>query len=203
VGSSTRRREGILWPLLLLAAVGVVVAAVLRDERGAARARVANEDGALALARELVAAEQAYRTRTGRFGWLEDLREAGLLPAGLATRAQPHGLQALGSGYQIDVLLPTGRAVNGVVPLGASGSSTPDAELATRHVAVVARPLRPGVDGFRTWYVDESAHAFVSEGVSDLDSLADNPLPARQVTRAHRQEELGFVWRHADDLERD
>lgn len=203
MGSTGRRRESILWPLAVLALVGGVLAFGISRERGAARERVANEDAALAAARAVGRAQKAFHARTGRYGWLEELREAGLLPPETRIRAGAHGLQALSAGYTLDVLLPSGRAVVGEVPLGTHAIGPAEPALASRHFAVVARPERPGQDGFRIWYLDEEGQVFLSEGVSDVEGLRDNPLPAVRVTRPRKQEEPGLVWRRLDDLDRD
>jgi hypothetical protein len=203
MGGTGRRRESILWPLAVLAVVGAVLFVVVRRERGAARERVANEDTALATARTLGRAEQAFHARTGRYGWLEELRDAGLLPPDVPTRMAAHGLQALNAGYMLDVLLPSGRAVVGEVPLGTHATGPAEPALASRHFAVVARPERPGKDGFRIWYLDEEGRVFLSEGVSDVEGLRENPLPLARVTRPKKQEEPGLVWRRLDELDRD
>lgn len=197
-----RRRESLLGSVACLLLVGAVVAFGLARERSAARERIQREAGALEEAHRLGAAQQAFRKRTGRFGWLEELRDAGLLE-GRRLRAGPQGLQVLVDGYAIDALLPTGPALAGQVPMGAKAAGLPEPTLVDRHVALVARPERPGIDGYRIWYVDEEGRTFLCEGVSDVAGLAENGLPPLRVTRSHSQEEPGVVWRLLEDLTRD
>ena len=203
MGSGGRRRESILWPLAVLALLGGGLILVVERERSAARERVANEDAALATVRALARAEEAFHVRTGRYGWLEELRDAGLLPGGAAIRVAAHGLQALAAGYTFDILLPSGRPVVGEVPLAAHAAGPPEPALAGKHFAVVARPERPGKDGFRTWYLDEEGRVYLSEGVSDVEGLQANPLPTARVTQPRKQDAPGLVWRRLDDLDRD
>jgi hypothetical protein len=200
VGSG-RRREHILWPLAVLALVAAAVPLLLHGVRREAEARVRREDEALAAVRAVAAAERVFHAQQGRYGWLEELRDAGLLAA-LPSAAGPHGLHVTSDGYRLDVLLPSARLPAGEVPIAPRNAGPPEPTLAARHFAVVARPVRPGQDGFRIWYLDEEDRVFLSEGVSDTEGLRGNPLPPFRVTRPKEPKEPGLVWRAADALDR-
>jgi hypothetical protein len=201
MAGSGRRREHLLWPLVVVAAAVAAVPVVLGRERAAATERVAREDAALATARAVAAAERRFHTTNARYGWLEDLHAAGLL-TGLATAPGPHGLQVASDGYRLDVLLPSASALRGEVPLAPRDAGPAEPALAARHFAVVARPERPGEDGFRIWYLGEDGRVFLSEGVSDAEGLRENPLPLFRVTAPKDQTDPGpLFWRLADSLD--
>lgn len=192
-----RRREALLLPLAVIAlAVGSALW-IGRGEDARLGALVTRERAAFQLLRTLAAAEAGYKAREGRFGSVADLGRAGLLPPG-ATRRDGEAVWLAADGYRIDVLLPTGPGVGGLVPLGLPGPSRPDPDLAVRHFSAVARPLEPGVSGYRIIYLDEQGRSFVSEGLSDEEGLRENPLPAFRVEKHGDAKGLGIVWRPVD-----
>jgi hypothetical protein len=166
-----RRREGLLLPgVVVVACVAVAVAWALR-EREALRARVEREDAALAAVLLVASAERAHREATGVHGWIDELASAGRLP-GLSVETLDGRAVVRTPGYRVEVLLPRNEAR--IVP---AGGPEPDPALRAAHFAVVARPLAPGVDGFRTWYLDERGDVFALEGAVDPEALRRNELP--------------------------
>jgi hypothetical protein len=186
--SSSRRDRAALWLILLGLLVTAVVASLALVRRGAA-AMVVQEDAALAGLRALLAAQVEYRERSGRYGWLDEV--APLLEGGAPVTP----------GYRIDVLLPRRRDALGHVELAEQARAPYDPLLAARHVALVARPLEPGRSGWRTFYLDETARVYVSEGVFDWQSATSNALPRTRVEGPHLPQHPGPVWRPLDDLE--
>jgi hypothetical protein len=201
---AARRRDGLLpFAAVLFATIALVVGAFWR-ERARATAVVAREDAALDLLHRLLAAEGRLRERQGRYGWLGELERAGLLPAGarLEPGAPPH---LLAEGYRFDVLLPTGR-LGPAVTIEPEGSPRggPDEALLREHVAVVARPLSPGEDGYRVWYLDERADLYLNEGVVDVDSRLRNALPRVLLTTVSGVDPTGIMlWQREATLSRD
>jgi hypothetical protein len=196
------RREG-LWPFLVvtLACLAAIALVGLAHDRRA-HELVAREDAALDALRRVAAAEGAYREQAGRYGWLADLERAGLLQ-GLEVRGgeDPHVRAA---DYRIDVLLPTVRLGPEEVQIAPQGEQEPDPALAEQHFAAVARPLAPGVSGFRSWYLDEKGELYLNEGVLDREGLALNALPLHLVRSS---EAMGspspMLWQHAATLQKD
>jgi hypothetical protein len=188
--SSSRRDRAGLWLVVLALLVGGALA-VLAHVRRDAREMVAHEDAALAALHALLAAETRHRETSGRYGWLDEVTP--LLPGGAAAAEAP--------GYRIDVLLPGGRDALGHVELVERSRAAHDPLLAARHVALVARPLEPGRSGWRTFYLDETARVYVSEGVFDWQSASLNALPRVRVEGPQLPSQPGPVWRPLDDLE--
>ena len=87
----------------------------------------------------------------------------------------------------------------GIVPRDAH--EKPDPKLRTRHVSVVARPLKPGHSGFRMWYVDEQMELYLNEGVVDDVGARINELPAIQVSYSHRLDTARYLlWQLASEV---
>lgn len=188
-----RRRESLLGSLLVLvAAFACVLGLLVRVDRSVATV-LARERSAHAVAQKVVAAQARLLSARGAYGSLAELGAAGLLDLPLVT--VEGATFAVLNGYRHDVLLPTGPGIGPLIPLGLPDLARPDAELARKHFAVVARPLEPGLSGYRIWYLDEAGRTFVCEGVSDEEGLAANPLPAFLVTRPSDGREPGPVWR--------
>jgi hypothetical protein len=197
-----RRRELLLLPLAVLLLAVATVPLVLHLERREARGHVEREDAALAAARAVARAERAFHARHGRYAWLEDVRDAGLL-AGLTTVDGPQGLQAESGDYRLDVLLPSAQPVAGEIAIAPRAAGPADPTLMAKHFVVIARPRRPGVDGFRIWYLDEEDRVFVSEGVVDPEGLRQNPLPLFRVTTTKKPADPGLIWRNPLAVEKD
>jgi hypothetical protein len=195
-----RRREHVLWAVAVVALSVAVVPLALDREREQSTARVTREDAALAAARAVAEAERAFHAKNGRYGWLEELRAAALL-AEWPTVAGPHGMQVASDGYRLDVLLPRAAALREEIPIAPRDAGPAEPTLSSKHFAVVARPVKPGVDGFRIWYVDEEGRVFLSEGAVDTQGLRENPLPPLRVNGPDAKKP-GLVWRWADDVER-
>jgi len=195
------RRQHLGFFLLVIAAcVGIALAIVL-PELGRMRDVVAREDAARARLEQIRETELRYRERTGRFGWIGELEKAGLL-AGMVVR-ETDGVHWVASpGYRVDVLLPHARLGPGVVAIAPEDAEEPpDPDLLQRHFAVVARPLRPGVDGFRAWYVDEGGEVYLNEGVVDDEGAARNELPTTQVTGSMGLDTASYLlWQKASDI---
>lgn len=184
-----------LWPyrlVVLLCALAVGVG--LWVERDRARTRVARADRALAEALAVRAAQREFHGRTGAYGWLAELVEAGLLP-GRTLHKDAQGPHLEAGGYRIEVLLPM-RGGQGTeqVPLVGQGEGVVDRALRRRHFAVVARPGGPEPRGYRTFYVDEGEALWVSEGVSDEEGYARNPRPVVLLSRSDGHDLTGLVW---------
>lgn len=192
-----RRRESLLLSLLVLgAALACVLVLLARVDRSVAEV-LARERAAHSAAQRVVQAQTRLLAARGAYGGVADLAAAGLLDLPLTTVAG--ATCATLDGYRLDVLLPTGPGIGPLVPVGLPELARPDAELARKHFAVVARPLEPGRSGYRIWYLDEAGRTFVCEGVSDEEGLAANPLPEFLVTRPSDGREPGPVWRSVDD----
>jgi hypothetical protein len=198
MGSARRVERAGFWTAVFVAIVAGVFA-VLLAQRAVARGKVDREDAALEAVRLVLREAEAYRREAGRFGWLEELGAA--KPLRLPVVPGPQGLEARTEGYRIQVLLPTGRSASGQVLLAPSGA-TFDPLLAARHVAVVARPLVPGEDGYRAFYLDETGRVFVQEGAVDGEGLRENALPRARIEKPTGAESPGAVWRLLDDLDR-
>jgi hypothetical protein len=176
MSATQRRREHLLLPLL----VGAVLVGLLlwhvRDESRTAAERVHYEDLALAQVRRVAEAEMAFHEREGRYGWLSELRRAGLADR-IGVEVVDGRARAASPRYRIDVLLPFAIAPGDYIRIAPRWSGHDDRELQRRHFAVVARPWGDALTGFRTYYLDESGDVFVSEGVSDVASRTRRPLP--------------------------
>lgn len=191
-----RRRDHVLLPLTVMALCAAAVLLTYARERSRMEAVVERERGALAVLRRVAEAETRYRAEHGRFGSLAALRGAGLLPEALVPDGEAAWLPA--DSYRVDLLLPTGPGVADLLPLGLPGPTQPHPDLAALHFAAVARPLDPGVSGFRSLYLDETGRIFVSEGVSDEEGLRENALPAFRIEKAGDGKGVGLVWKTVD-----
>jgi hypothetical protein len=203
--SETRRpREALLPSFLALALCGVAVWWVWRVEARTAKARVAAEDRGYEVARQVRAAAIAYRERTGEHGWLADLARAGLLE-GLDLRPPPDPAWVDAGGYRVEILLPQrGAAKAGLVAIApADAGGAVDRALARRHFVVVARPIGPEPRGFRTWYLDEGEHTWVSEGASDEIGRISNPLPLLHLGLSDGDDTSGLSWTRLDRIDPD
>ncbi|MFV1959869.1 MAG: hypothetical protein ACC662_10700, partial [Planctomycetota bacterium] len=102
----------------------------------------------------------------------------------------------------IDVLLPHGRLGASGVALTPRGIGRPPPELSLcrQHMAVVARPLEPGVTGWRMWYLDERGEVYLNEGVVDQVGARRNELPERQITHSEPlQSGSPLLWQRLDE----
>lgn len=194
---AARRVEGTWawWALVAVLVVGVLLA--LGRLRGAGLHMEAQEDAALAAARELLAVQRRHREQAGRFASLEELAAAGRLATPLASRDGRPALAA--GGYTLHVLLPTTLNAAGEVQL-ALPPAAGDPLLCAQHVAIVARPREPGVDGYRAWYVDEEGRVFLQEGVSDLDALHEMPYPRVRLPALNTKSGTGAAWQALESL---
>lgn len=180
---TTRREHTLFFSLVILAAAFFIVAPLLK-ERGLAVAKVSNEDAALGAVFAIAEAERLYLEAHGRYGWIGDLVRDDLL-RGYEVIEEDGRRYVLTPGYRTDLLLPHGReGAEGIAiaPRG-PGQPPPHPELVARHMSVVARPLEPGVTGWRTWYLDERGDVFLNEGVVDVAGAMVNRLPTAQVLR--------------------
>lgn len=195
-----RRRERTLPFVIVLLAVFAYATWLLRGHAAEGRAEAAREDAARDAVVLLREAQIARRDAVGSFAtWAELAREA-RLPTGVElvdTADDPH---AVVDGYRLDILLPwrleAGRLVRVARPL----RHDPDPELATRHVLLVARPLRPGTDGYRTYATDESGIVWIAEGVSDDITAARNVLPDAHLSTSALADTSGRVWHRLDTM---
>lgn len=188
--------------LLIIVACLLLGAGLLLTERDRAVGLIAREDqarDALLCVRE---AQAAYHEQTGRYGWVEDLETAGLLDGLEVVSDAVEGRSVRAEGYRIDVLLPHARLGPGVVGIGPRGGTHPsDPDLARRHFAIVARPLKPGVTGYRMWYVDEHDELYLNEGVLDDEGVALNQLPTTQVIGPVSLDTASFLlWQRASEV---
>lgn len=192
-----RRVEGTWawWALVL--ALGAVVALVLARLGGEVQHMHAQEEAALAAARALLGVEREHRQQAGRYAGLEELAQAGRLPAALGRREGSAALEV--PGYTLHVLLPTGTNAAGEVLL-APPPALGDPLLGARHVAIVARPRVPGRDGYRAWYVDEDGRVFLQEGVSDVEALDESPFPHVRLPALNTKSGSGAAWHALDSL---
>lgn len=193
-----------IWPYgLVIVASVVAVLWTLAAERDRARLRVERADQALEAARQIRVAQRAYRERRGEYGWLGELAEAGLLP-GFTVVADEQGPHVVAGGYRVEVLLPLRGSQAGdqmlVVP---QGGGVIDRALRTRHFAVVARPGGPAPRGYRTFYLDDGEGTWISEGVSDEEGYARNPLPQLLLSRSAGDDLTGLNWHRLEGLRSD
>jgi hypothetical protein len=183
---SRRSDRTLVWLLLAAAAVASAAAWAFREGR-TARGLVEREDAALAAMDRVAAAEAVHLRERGAYGVLGDLDEAGLLDA-VAVARGPDGAHVRTPGYRLDVLLP-GKGVALVAPGG-----VPETEAARRRYAVVARPVRPGVTGFRSLYRDERGETWATEGAVDPEALRTTALPDRRVLGESGSVAVGGSW---------
>jgi len=172
---------------------------VLSEARIEGRTRVQYEDLAASRLDGVVAAELVFHQRTGRYGWLYELKAVGLLK-GLATdRAE--GEEYLASPrYRIDVLLPHSMSPTDKVRLALRGAGHHNPNLEERHFSVVARPWGEALSGYRTFCRDETGHTYVSEGVSDTASRTNPPLPDVHLGYGNPLYAGGLRWYRLDQL---
>ncbi len=194
-------RERLLIPLaLILGAVALVVLTV-RREQAIARDRVTFEDRAFGLLSAVSKAQHRFHEANGRYGWIADLEEAGLLRGWPIEDRDGHRVVTTPR-YRLDVLLPYSMAPGDLVLIATrdKGQSNPDLERA--HFVVVARPWGEERTGFRTYYVDETGDVIVSEGVSDVASRSKRPLPEFMLSmrKGYYREAVGLRWWYLDHL---
>jgi len=197
-----RRRRERLGLFLLISLVSVLVVGVLVwPELRGARGIVEREDLARAAVLEVQAREAELRERSGRYGFVRALAEAGLLDD--LEVVETDGVSWIRTaGYRIEVLLPHARLGPRTVGIIPEGSGMPvHAELATRHFSVVARPLEPAVSGHRMWYVDERGELYLNEGVIDDQSAVRNELPTTQVLENASLDTASYLlWQKASSV---
>lgn len=194
-----RSRESVLLPILV--ALGIVAWFVVRaaSEGDEARVRVGREDAALAVLQQIATAQGAYHQARGRYGWLEDLRAAGLLD-GVTWFEGGADLAAVVPDYRIDVVLPATTSAAQLTALAPRAAARASERLARRHFAVVARPWGDASGGWRTWYLDERGRIYVNEGVSDPVTRVQPPLPSALVPENGGTDPAGLRWWPLDDL---
>jgi len=161
--------------LAMLVALGLLYHA-LRQAQEEGRTRIQYEDLAVSRLAGVVSAEIAFHDREGRYGWLPELRAAGLLK-GIRTERMQGDWAVPSPRYRIDLLLPTSMSPENKVRLALQSAGRHNANLEARHFAAVARPWSDARTGYRTFYRDESGETYVSEGVSDIPSRTSRPLP--------------------------
>ena len=196
-----RRRERLGLFVVITLACLIVVAGLILPEYGGARRIVAREDAALEALLSVQAAELELHASSGRYGFVRALADAGLL--GDLDVTESDGVAWVRTdGYRVEVLLPHGRLGPGTVGIVPEGSENAvDADLATRHFSVVARPLEPGVSGYRMWYVDQRGEVYLNEGVIDDASAALNDLPTTQVLKNASLDTASFLlWQKASGV---
>ncbi len=198
---SGRRSERLGFFFLVILACVAAVAVLIWPTFQAARRIVGRED----LARDALLAlgkrQIEFHETSGHYGFVGDLAGAGLLEDLEVTETDGVPWVKM-DGYRIDVLLPHARLGPGVVAIAPDGSEKPiDADLATRHFSVVARPLEPGVSGYRMWYVDERGELYLNEGVIDDEGAARNELPIVQVvSNATLDTARALLWQKASEV---
>ena len=195
----TRTRETPwLFVLAALLALGALYF-VLRASRVEGRTRVQYENLAMTRLEAVVAAELAFHERKGRYGWLSELRAAALLK-GVPT-GDIDGQEVVPSPrYRIDVLLPHSMSPTDKVRIGIKAGGRTNVNLEQRHFAVVARPWSDAPSGYRTFYRDETGPTYVSEGVSDVPSRTNRPLPDVLLTHGIVTYAGGLRWYRLDQL---
>jgi hypothetical protein len=195
-----RRREGALPFVLVLIAVGAFTVSLLFGHRDTARRQVRQEDGALAALGALREAERAHHGATGRYVDVDELARAGRLPPGGTLAGGSEDPHIALPGYRIDVLLPVRLEAGRLVRIARPVRRAPDATLATRHMTLVARPIRPPEDGYRTYTTDETGATWVAEGVSDDITTQRNPLPDAHLSTSELADGSGRVWHRLERL---
>ncbi len=192
-----RPREHLIWSWLILGLSLATVLWITFGDQDRARAIVAREDAALANLQRVLVAQRAFHETNERYGWIEDLQEAGLLAVPPSSKVD--GQTILDSpGYRIDVLLPKHRGADGNVRLGLRDQDAANTRLSAKYFAVVARPTEPGLSGYRVYYVDESGIVLVSDGVSDEQTRVRNPLPLAHLTSNRGPDPSGTSWYELD-----
>ena len=172
---------------------------VLSESHVEGRSRVQYENLAMTRLNAVGKAEMAFHKRTGRYGWLSELKTAALLK-GVPTGDVDGDEVVPSPRYRIDVLLPHSMSPADKVRIGpkAAGRSNPNLE--ERHFAVVARPWGDAPSGYRTFYRDENGNVYVSEGVSDMAARANRPLPDLHLTYSPVLYAGGLRWYRLDQL---
>ena len=105
-------------------------------------------------------------------------------------------------GYRFDVCLPDRRqpAPPVVQLVTQADAGQVHRELRAQHFVIVARPLEPGASGYRAFYLDESGHVWIHDGVSDEETSKRNPLPPLHLTSAEGKDPSGRSWVRLDKL---
>ncbi len=197
---NARPREHLAWSWIVIGLSIAIVLWIAFRESDRARAMVAREDVALAKLHAVLEAQRAYREANGRYGWLEDLTQAGLLAAD--ETATVDGVTVLTSpGYRIDVLLPKRKTAEGNVRVGPPNVDRVNPRLVERHFVAVARPTDVGTTAFRIYYIDESGKELISESVSDETVRKYNPLPTVHLGVSQMIDPGGTMWIPLDYLE--
>ncbi|MCB9825567.1 MAG: hypothetical protein H6806_11465 [Planctomycetes bacterium] len=195
-----RRRERTLPFVLVLLAVVAYATWLLRGHAAEGRALASREDrarDALVLVRE---AQLARRDAVGSFGTWADLEREAHLPAGMTLLDAHDDAHVVVDGYRLDVLLPWRLEAGRLVRVARPTRHDPDPELSTRHVLLVARPLQPGKDGYRTYATDETGVVWIAEGVSDDITAARNLLPDAHLSTSAIADTSGRVWHRLDKM---
>src|SRR5262245_3877072 len=149
-----------------------------------AKGVVSREQQALAFARRLVQAEQAFRAQrrrdldgdgTAEFGPLAELVAAGLVDGPVAKDDDAEHLRR--GGYRFEVLLPDRETPKGLKSWSRSGGPV-DPRLATTTFAVVALPSGGEAPALRAFYLDGLGYGYSADGVysAHRESTASPPL---------------------------
>lgn len=189
-----QRREWLLVPSLLIVGCVAAFAWALHDGRETARRQSEREDQAQAMLRTLEQAQRTHHEQSGRYTWLDELS----LP--VTRQTDETGAYFEHADYRFDVLLPAKRQMSATVQLATQGAKSEHRELRTKHFVLIARPIDPGISGYRTFYVDETGFVWVNEGVSDEETLHRNPLPVLHLDTSEGKDLSGRVWTRLDTL---
>lgn len=195
-----RRTREYIWIPVLVAVAGVIwFVLYARSESEVVVDRVAREDAALAVVKQLAEAQTRYHASAGRYGWIQDLRGSGGLD-GITWRTEGMDVVAATPGYRIDVLLPATTSAGEAIAMGIRSEERTSERLARKHFAVVARPWGDDTSAWRTWYLDERGRIYVNEGVSDPLTRDRPPLPTVRVPEPGGVDAAGLRWWPLDDL---
>ena len=189
-----KRRERLLLPSLLI--LGCVAAFVwaLHTGRETARGQARREDQALAMLHTIAEAQHSHHKQSGRYNWLDSLSLS------VPIQTDEKGSYFEHADYRFDALLPAKRQVSAAVQLATQSAKSEHRELRAQHFVLIARPVQPGISGYRTFYLDETNFVWVNEGVSDEETLHRNPLPIAHLLTSDGKDFSGRVWTRMDML---
>ena len=186
---SMKSRLGL--PLLVIVLAAGATYWWMERELNIASCIVAEEDETLEALAKVLEAQGRYLKRHRTYAWAGQLADDGLLDG--MTRGEEDEIR-VSDAYRIDVLLPHRAASKGAIAIAPRGAKTPSKELARKYMSLVARPLRPGVDGYRVYYVDQRGEFFAHEGVIDETTLMANRLPPFAIQHDTSNSIAGLRW---------
>ena len=167
MSGARRQREAILLPLAIAGLAILAFFLYSRHIGREARAFVAAEDEARAAVTRLLAAQEAFHGRQGRYATLDGLACGSPRSTDCASRPSLTGKPCARSTTASTSCSPSAAVPDGFVWIAPPDRVAPNRLLSQKHFAIAARPIGPARIGYRVYYGDETGAVWFSEGVSD------------------------------------